>query len=108
MKRVCFGKLQTSLCITFYIEVHPPGSNHPQNVKRGDVGLYVKDSLSSTNRSDLATLPECAVCEIQLNRKRYSLSLSIEVQVRTSVISIISQLTLSYCYLKCRLKILFA
>ena len=25
MKRVCFGKLQTSLCITFYIEVHPPG-----------------------------------------------------------------------------------
>ena len=26
MKRVCFGKLQTSLCITFYIEVHPPGA----------------------------------------------------------------------------------
>ena len=25
LKRVCFGKLQTSLCITFYIEVHPPG-----------------------------------------------------------------------------------
>ena len=25
MKRVCFGKLQTSLCITFYIEVHPLG-----------------------------------------------------------------------------------
>ena len=46
-------------------------SNHPQNVKRGGVGLYVKDSLPSTNRSDLATLPECAVCEIQLNRKKY-------------------------------------
>ena len=28
MKRVCFGKLQTSLCITFYIEVHPPGLLH--------------------------------------------------------------------------------
>ena len=45
--------------------------NHPQNLKRGGVGLYVKDSLPSTNRSDLATLPECAVCEIQLNRKKY-------------------------------------
>ena len=26
VKRVCFGKLQTSLCITIYIEVHPPGN----------------------------------------------------------------------------------
>ena len=25
VKRVCFGKLQTSLCINFYIEAHPPG-----------------------------------------------------------------------------------
>ena len=25
VKRVCFGKLQTTLCITFDIEVHPPG-----------------------------------------------------------------------------------
>ena len=46
-------------------------SNHPQNIKRGGVGLYVKDSLPSQNRSDLATLPECVVCEIQLNRKKY-------------------------------------
>ena len=46
-------------------------SNHPQNIERGGVGLYVKDSLPSQNRSDLATLPECVVCEIQLNRKKY-------------------------------------
>ena len=46
-------------------------ANHPQNVKRGGVGLHVKDSLPSKNRPDLATLPECVVCEIQLNRKKY-------------------------------------
>ena len=46
-------------------------ANHPLNVKRGGVGLYVRDSLPSKNRSDLVTLPECIVCEIQLNRKKY-------------------------------------
>ena len=46
-------------------------ANHPQNVKRGGVGLYIKDSLPSKNRSDLVTLPECIVYEIQLNRKKY-------------------------------------
>ena len=46
-------------------------NNHPQNVKRGGVGLYVKDSLPTTERIDLVTLPECVVCEIQLNRKKY-------------------------------------
>ena len=46
-------------------------SNHPQNVKRGGVGLYIKDSLPSKRRSDLETLPECIVYEIQLNRKKY-------------------------------------
>ena len=45
--------------------------NHPQNVKRGGVGLYVKDSLPSKNRPDLVTLPECVVCEIQLKKKKY-------------------------------------
>ena len=45
--------------------------NHPTNVKRGGVGLYVKDSLPSKNRSDLVTLPECIVHEIQLNKKKY-------------------------------------
>ena len=46
-------------------------NNHPQNVKRGGVGLYVKDSLPLRERIDLAALPECIVCEIQLNRKKY-------------------------------------
>ena len=46
-------------------------NNHPQNVKRGGVGLYVKDSLPSKTRLDLVTLPECVVCEIQLSRKKY-------------------------------------
>ena len=46
-------------------------NNHPQNMKRGGVGLYIKDSLPSKNRSDLVTLPECIVYEIQLNRKKY-------------------------------------
>ena len=50
---------------TFYKE------NHPQDVKRGGVGLYVKDALPSKNRPDLVTLPECVVCEIQLNKKKY-------------------------------------
>ena len=46
-------------------------ANHPQNVKRGGVGLYIKDSLPSKRRSDLVTLPECIVYEIQINRKKY-------------------------------------
>ncbi len=40
-------------------------------MKRGGVGLYIKDSLPSKNRPDLVTLPECIVCEIQLNKKKY-------------------------------------
>ena len=49
-------------------------SNHPQDVKRGGVGLYVKDSLPTTERPDLVTLPECVVCEFQSNMKKYFLS----------------------------------
>ena len=45
-------------------------SNHPQSIKRDGVGLYVKEALPSTNRSDFVTLPECLVCEIKLNRKK--------------------------------------
>ena len=45
--------------------------NHPQNVKRGGVGLYIKDAIPSRNRPDLVTLPECIVYEIQLHRKKY-------------------------------------
>ena len=46
-------------------------SNHPQKVKRGGVGLYVKDSLPSKNHLDLVTLSECIVCELQVNRRKY-------------------------------------
>ena len=33
-------------------------SNHPLNVKRGGVALYVKDSIPMNQRYDLSTLPE--------------------------------------------------
>ena len=33
--------------------------SHPHNVKWDGVGLYIKDSLPSKNRSDLVTIPEC-------------------------------------------------
>ena len=46
-------------------------NNHPQDIKRGGVGLYVKESLPSKDRFDLVTLPECVVSEIQINRKKY-------------------------------------
>ena len=46
-------------------------SNHPQNVKRGGVGLYIKETFPAKERSDLETLPECIVCEIQIKRKKY-------------------------------------
>ena len=46
-------------------------SNHPDNVKRGGVGLYVKDSFPAKSRQDLASLPECIVCEVQLDKKKY-------------------------------------
>ena len=46
-------------------------SNHPNNVKRGGVGFYVKDSFPATSRPDLVTLPECIVCEVQLDKKKY-------------------------------------
>ena len=45
-------------------------NDHPQNVKRGGVGLYIKETLPSKERSDLVTLPECIICEIQLNRRK--------------------------------------
>ena len=44
--------------------------NHPQDIKRGGVGLYIKDSMPYKERSDIATLPECIVVQLQLNRKK--------------------------------------
>ena len=46
-------------------------NNHPQNIERGGVGLYYKESFPAKQRHDLETLPECIVCEFQLNRKKY-------------------------------------
>ena len=46
-------------------------SNHPQNGKRGGVGLYVKESFPTRERDDLETLSECIVCEIQIKGKKY-------------------------------------
>ena len=46
-------------------------SNQPQNLKRGGVGLYIKETFPAKERSDLETLPECIVCEIQIKRKKY-------------------------------------
>ena len=58
-------------------------SSHPQNVKRGGVGLYVKDSLHSKLRPNLAVLPECLISEIQIHRKRYFLLYFIVAQAKT-------------------------
>ena len=46
-------------------------SNHPFNIKRGGVALYVKDSIPMKHRYDLVTLPECVVCEIHINKRNY-------------------------------------
>ena len=45
--------------------------NNPLDVKRGGVGLYIKDSFPTTNRNDIAIIPECIVCEVQSNWKKY-------------------------------------
>ena len=45
--------------------------NHPLNVKWGGVALYVKDSIPMNQRYDLSTLPECVVCEIHINKRKY-------------------------------------
>ena len=44
---------------------------HPLNIKRGGVGLYIKDSLPKKQRPDTATLPESIVCELYIDRKKY-------------------------------------
>ena len=37
----------------------------------GGIGLYVKDSLSSKDPPDLVILPECAVSEMQIDKRKY-------------------------------------
>ena len=45
--------------------------NHPSNIKRGGVGLYINDTLPKKERPDIAILPECIVCELHFDRKKY-------------------------------------
>ena len=49
VKRVCFGKLQTSLCINFYIEAHPPGTRYIQRMATWDCEVWCSlwDSLQN-------------------------------------------------------------
>ena len=46
-------------------------NSHPQKIKRGGVGVYYKETFPAKQRHDLQNLPECIVCEFQLNRKKY-------------------------------------
>ena len=41
------------------------------NVRRGGVGLYIKDSLPKKPRPETATIPESIVCELHIDRKKY-------------------------------------
>ena len=45
--------------------------NHAFGIKQGGVGLYMTDSLPVARRPELGILPECIVCDIQLNRRKY-------------------------------------
>ena len=60
-------------------------SNHPQDVKRGGVGLYVKESLPARRRPGLEAQPECVVCEIKLNRKKYFIAVLYRIPRQTQV-----------------------
>ena len=60
-------------------------NSHPSNAKRGGVSLHIKETLPKTNRTDIVTLPECVVCEVRLDRKKYFWSLFTEVLARTNM-----------------------
>ncbi len=45
-------------------------NNHPDDVKRGGVGLYYKDTLPLKQRRDLEILQECLVCELCFDNKK--------------------------------------
>ena len=48
-------------------------SDHPQNVKRGGVGLYIEDSLASRDRSDLVTFRNVLCVKFKIIGKSISL-----------------------------------
>ena len=45
-------------------------SDHPNDVKRGGVCLYFKDSLAIKQRKDLQILDECIISELTIGRKK--------------------------------------
>ena len=45
-------------------------SDHPNDVKRGGVCLYFKDSLATKQRKDLQILDECIISELTIGRKK--------------------------------------
>ena len=46
-------------------------SNHPQNRKRGGVGIFIRESFPYRRKSELEILPECIVSEFHINRRKY-------------------------------------
>ena len=44
--------------------------DHPNNIKRGGICLYFKESLPLINRSDLSNMKECLVTEINVNNEK--------------------------------------
>ena len=53
----------------------PPGYSllrvdHPNNIKRGGVCIYLKDTLPLIRRSDLSNMKECLVNGINVNNKK--------------------------------------
>ena len=47
--------------------------NHQLNIKRGGVGLYIKDPLPKKLGHEIATLPESIVCELHIDRKVFEI-----------------------------------
>ena len=45
-------------------------SDHPNDVKRGGVCLYFKDSLAIKQRKDLQILDECIIYELTIGREK--------------------------------------
>ena len=45
--------------------------DHPNNIKRGGICMYFKESLSLINRSDLGNMKECLVIEINVNNEKF-------------------------------------
>ena len=44
--------------------------DHPNNIKRGGICMYFKESLPLINRSDLSNMKECLVTEINVNNEK--------------------------------------